>query len=155
MKREIIFGFLAVVLSAAMMISCGKKPHDEPTVVTVDVSAITATGAQIDIAFTGPKPSLCRFIGATSTETVLAAVPSLDNQEQLAKYFTDNGTAVSLPYSATASQLEPFSNYVTGVVCYDADMNMICVAYKDFQTLAPDNAIGDDDGAGSVNDNKW
>ncbi|MCI2083207.1 MAG: hypothetical protein LKK19_06665 [Bacteroidales bacterium] len=155
MNGKIFLKLLPILLIAAVVTSCVEKQKETETSITIDVTDVTASSATLSITQEGAIPQLIRMVDAVSMESLDSADVNVEDESSLSAYLTDKGTAISVPYSATATGLEPYAEYVVGVVCFDADFKVTCVKYATFTTLAPDNAIGDNDGAGSVTENQW
>lgn len=156
MRKKLLFGFCALALGALTLTSCGDdKESASATSVAINVTEITTNSAKVTISLEGAAPSLCRFVDAVSLEELEAAGVDPENTAALNEYLTKNGVAVSLPYTKSVTELEAANQYLTGIVCYDASYNLAASAVKVFQTAAPENSIGDENNAGSVDDNKW
>lgn len=155
MKRKLFFGLLAAVLGTLPMTSCGGDGSDAAApAVQIAVSHVTAQSATVAISanFT---PTVTRFVSAVSVEALEAEEVDPKDAEAVYQWLVDNGTHVTLPYTAEATDLEPASDYLTGIVCFDANYQRIAATVEIFQTAVPENSIGDHNGAGSVTENEW
>lgn len=147
MKKILLTGILALAVSM-IFVSCKKDPQEkEEKGIAIEVTDITATTATINVSCKGATPTLVRLTSVADTETVELNV---EDQQAVAKYATDNGEAISLPYSTKAEGLEGAVEYVVAAVAYDASMQLISAKAVKFITAAPDNAIGDESGAGEI-----
>ncbi len=151
MKRFFFLSMLAMFLGTFALTSCKKEQKEDPTVVTVDVTDITATSATVSVSVAGAAPQMVRF-----TEPV--PVESLDfdvnDQAAVAKY-ASKGSAVGTPYSSKFTELAPVTEYFTAAVAFDANFTVVSTASKVFTTIVPDNAIGDTAGAGEITNDRW
>lgn len=155
MKRKLFFGLWAALLGTLPMTSCGGDGSDAAApAVTIAVSNVTAQSATVAISanFTA---TVTRFVSAVSLEALEAEGIDPENAEAVYQWLTENGTHVALPYTAEATDLEAASEYLTGIVCFDANYQRIAAAIEIFQTAVPENSIGDHNGAGSVTENQW
>lgn len=150
MKRLKNIGVMVVSLAALVLSSCSKTP--ETTALKMSVADVAASSATISIECSGPAPELVRM---TEPIAVEAAGLNLEDEAAIMKYAADNGTAVSLPYTNTYEGLAPVTKYVVVAVAFDANFQPIANAYVVFDTLVPDNVIGDESGAGSVDNVRW
>ena len=141
---------LAAAALAVMAVSCKKEPKKVPTQLSVTVSEVTATGATVQVTSTGEAPTMVRFLSATELSGIGFDLNDVDG---IAAYVSENGSAISLPYTFQITDLEPYMDYAVGAVAFDKDLKVTTAAAASFQTAAPDNAINESgNGAGSVSD---
>ena len=148
--KKIQLSVIAAVaaLLAVTAVSCKKTPAPSAASLQIEVDGITATTATVHVTATGDAPTLVRFFSPVELSSLGI---NIQDKDAVAKYATDNGSAISLPYTTTVSSLEPFAEYAVGAVAFNADMKVTSATAVRFQTAAPDNAICEDgDGAGSV-----
>lgn len=149
MKKILLAGFAAIV-SLLVLASCNKEPKTPvQPVFSFEVTNITPTSASVSVTIANGTPQLVRITPAAELETVGI---DINDPNAVAKYATDNGSAANLPYTRNHTGLQPLTEYVVAAVAFDESMKLVASGAKTFKTLAPDNAIGDDCGAGTVTD---
>lgn len=144
--------FLAGVLLAStlLLFSCNKEGEGSGTnenSMKIEVSDITASSAKAVVSISGATPNLVRYVTATEAELVTV---NLEDEQAVAKFATDNGSGISLPYTDAISGLQPLTDYVLAAVAYDSSMKCLGQVAVTFTTLAPENQIGDNDTAGEL-----
>ncbi len=140
----------AIALGALLAVSCHKDSSPKEVILELQVTDITSSGATVSVTQTsGDTPYLVRLLPYAVAETVTGAV-SLEDQAAVASYIYSNGSAIAIPYTAQLTGLDPAQGYVTGVVAFDSDLQVVACVTAEFQTAIPDNAIGDAGGAGTI-----
>lgn len=158
MKRIRLLLILAGAAALMAAVSCKKQSGPSLTIgLSVDVTDVTAVNAVMDIAGEGDTPTLVRMVSPVPQADVLEEIGSLDNAEAVRNYISSNGVAIDLPYHAVLRDLNPETAYFTGVVAFDANMDIFGYATatfttKDLASLAED-ALGDPSDAGSLTEN--
>lgn len=167
MKTIKILAVFAIAAAMFTMESCKKTPKPGPGVdndpeipeypvkYTVTVDDIKLNYARITIEITGDEES------AGSSEVVRYVVvkesdsPSVKDYEALQTYITRNGEPIALPYQRIQRELDEASDYLVGVVSYDAEMNVNGYMVKRFRTLSMSDLpnLGDESGAGNLTEN--
>ncbi len=151
MKRFFFFSMLAVFFGTFALTSCKKEQKEDPTVVAVEVTEITATTATVNVSVTGAAPQMVRLTAPAPVETLGF---DIEDAAAVAEY-ASKGTAVSTPYSSKVTELAPATEYFTAAVAFDANFKVVSTASAVFSTAVPDNAIGDNAGAGEIVNDRW
>ena len=150
MKRkliQIIFAMLPLVAA------CEKGEEPEKYGIEIAVSEISAQNATVSVSTTGPAAFLVRMT-AVSKEDFLSKVESMDNETKIIAYINKYGSAITVPYTSAIKGLNPETDYIVGVLSYDADLNPLAWKVFEFTTAKiGDTLVGDSSGAGSVTDN--
>lgn len=152
MKRFFLLSMAALFFGTFALTSCNKDKQEKPTEITIEATEITASSAVLNVKVTGEQPSMVRFVSQPVT------VESLDfdvTEEAKVVEFASKGGAIGIPYSSPVKDLEPATEYFTAAVAFDANFKLICVKSCTFTTLVPDNAIGEDNGAGEIKNERW
>ncbi|GEM_PF-3231134 len=151
MKRFVFLSMLAMFLGTFALTSCKKEQKEDPTVVAVEATEITATTATVTISVTGAVPQMVRFVAPVSVESLGFDV---EDAAAVAEY-ASKGTAVATPYSSKVTELAPATEYFTAAVAFDANFKVVSTSSAVFTTAVPDNAIGDNAGAGEITNDRW
>ena len=155
MKTKILL-LTAALATLLLPYSCEKQPKtpkEKAVEFTIEVSDIAIQTATISVTATG-EPTLVRMVDATPLSSVLAEVGSLDDADAVNGWITRNGSAIVLPYSSAAKDLDPSTEYFVGVVAYNKNMDIVASKTATFTTLETGAiVIGGGSGAGSVNEN--
>lgn len=158
MKSIKFFTIIAAVFSVLAVSSCKKAPAATKSVeVSIEVTDVKAINARIQIGIKGSDAALVRYLAPTQESVVLESVPNLEDEAAMKAYIGRNGEAVSLPYSTLLKDLLPETDYVVGVVVYDAKMTAI--GYKMVQFTTRDMAsmfedcLGDPSDVGNLTEN--
>ncbi len=167
MKTIKILAVFAIAAAMFTMESCKKTPKpgsgvnndpeipEYPVKYTVTVDDIKLNYARIAIEITGDEES------AGSAEVVRYVVvresdsPDVKDYEALQDFITRNGEPIDLPYQRIQRELDEASDYLVGVVSYDADVNVNGYMVKRFRTLSMSELpnLGDESGAGNLTEN--
>ena len=149
--------FLTIIAAfcSLMGLSSCNKPSDDDTqkqalAITIEVSNIRAVLAVVDITLDKPA-DIVRFIAMPKAE--LDAAANTADAEAVKTYISQNGETIECPFNKVLTGLTNGTEYVVGVVAYDAEMN---ASYKTvtFNTLAEDDrVVGDESSAGSLTEN--
>lgn len=151
MKRFFALSIVAMLFGAFAMTSCNKAQKEDPTEVTVTVADVTAAGATVNVSVTGAAPQMVRFIAPVAVETLDF---DITDAAEVAKY-ASKGEAIGTPYSSAVKELSPVTEYFTAAVAFDANFQVVSTSSATFTTLAPDNAIGENNGAGEIKNDSW
>ena len=151
MKKILVLISVALLFGALALTSCNKTQKEDPTDVLFEVADITATTATVNISITGAKPMMLRYTAPVALESIDF---NPDDQTALAEYGS-KGTAIGLPYVDKISNLSPVTEYIAVAVAYDEAFQAVCVKYFTFTTATPENAIGDEAGAGEIGNERW
>lgn len=151
MKRFLVLSSIALLFGAFALTSCNKTQKEDPTEVLIEVTDITATTATVNVAVTGAAPQMVRYIAPVSVESL-----DFDPEDDAAlSEYVSKGTAIGLPYVDKVTGLAPVTEYVTAAVAFDANFKIVCVEAFTFTTATPENAIGDEAGAGTIGNERW
>ena len=164
MKTLKLFVVFAVTASLLAFASCGKdsatgqEPDNSPVIpeypvkYTITVDDVKLNYAKIGIVITGDEESageseVVRYVVAKASE-----VGDLKDFEAAQTYITRNGEPIGLPYLKIQQGLEENTDYVVGIVSYDADMNINGYMVELFKTKSMDDlpSVGDESGAGDL-----
>ena len=153
MKRFFLFlSTAALFLGTLALTSCNKDKQEQPTVISLTAAEITASSAQINVTVTGAEPQMVRLMDPVTLESLGDFdVADLDKVEE----YASKGHAIGLPYSSPVNDLAPATEYFTAAVASDANFKVVSVASTVFTTAVPDNAIGENNGAGEVKNERW
>ena len=151
MKRFFFLSMLAVFFGTFALTSCKKEQKEEPTAVAVEATEITATTATVNVSVTGAAPQMVRLAAPVPVETLGFDV---EDAAAVAEY-ASKGTAVSTPYSSKVTDLSPATEYFTAAVAFDSGFKVVSTSSIVFTTAVPDNAIGDNAGAGEITNDRW
>lgn len=150
---------LAVVAAFCSMIglsSCGKQsstPEAPVSAFKIEVSNIRAFLAVVDITI-DKEAELIRFLAPMPKADFDAAVNSSD-ENAVKQFISQNGEAIECPFNKIMKDLVNGTEYVIGVVAYDADMNIFSYLTTTFTTLETDDrVVGDESSAGDLIQNK-
>lgn len=155
MKTIKIFTIIAALCSLMGLSSCGKPgPETKPdSLITIEVSNIRAVLAMVDITLT-KEAELVRFL-APMPKAELAALVNLNDEAALKQYISQNGEPIDVPFNKVLKDLANGTEYIIGVVAFDANMDMFAFNTATFTTLETDDrVVGDGSSAGSLTENK-
>ena len=151
MKRRLIQIICAML---PLVTACEKGEEPEKSGIEIAVSEISDQNAIVSVSTTGPEAFLVRMV-AVSKDEFLSKVESMDNETKIIAYINKYGSAITVPYTSAVKGLKPETDYIVGVLSYDADLNPIAWKLVEFTTAKiGDTLVGDSSGAGSVTDNE-
>ena len=156
MKTIKFLAIIATVCSLMGLSSCNKPSGDdsqnEASAIKIEVSNIRAVLAVVDITLDKPA-ELVRFLAPMPKAEFDAAVNAAD-AEAVKLYISQNGEGIECPFNKVLTGLTNGTEYVVGVVAYDANMNIFAYQTAAFTTLVEDDrVVGDDSSAGSLKEN--
>lgn len=152
MKSKLI---LIICAMLPLLAACEKGAAPEKHDVEITVSEISTQNATATVTTSGPAAFLVRMTNAVPKDEFLSKVESLDNETKIIAYINKYGSAITVPYTSAIKELNPETDYVIGVLSYDADLNPLAWKLAEFTTAkVGDTVVGDSSSAGSVTDNE-
>lgn len=137
-----------------MLVACEPIADTEKSDVEITVSDISTQNVTASVSTSGPAAFLVRMTNAVPKEEFLSKVESMENETKIIAYINKYGSAITVPYTSALKGLNPETDYVIGVLSYDADLNPLAWKVIEFTTSkVGDTLVGDSSGAGSVTDN--
>ncbi len=155
MKNIKLFAILAAICSFMAVSSCEKKGSETASIeFTIEVTNVAAVTAELSIDGKGTAPALVRYLAPVSKADFLAEVANPDDEAAVKNYISKVGTAIALPYTQVLKDLNVGTEYIIGVVAYDANMNIYGYATSSFTTKEMDDRlVGDQSEAGNLTEN--
>ena len=153
--RTIKFLTIIAAFCSLMSLSSCSKPDDGAQAATfeIEVSNIRATLAVVDINLE-KKAELVRFLNPMPKAEFEAAVGNTSDAATVKSFISENGEPIDLPFNKILTPLEKGTEYVIGVVAYDANMNLFAYKTVTFSTLeSDDRVVGDPSAPGSLTEN--
>ena len=154
MRTIKLFAIVAAFCSLMSISSCSKSSQEAPAIeFSIEVSNIRAVLAVVDINL-DQKAELVRFLAPMTKADFEAAVGNPNDGAAVKNYISQNGEPIALPFQKVLTNLQNGTEYVIGVVAYDADMNMFAFKTVTFSTLETDDrVVGDPSAPGNLTEN--